>query len=1357
MNMFYDAFFGNKYVLRGRLDFTPCATDRYQPIRLWSNASSQCIYKKSQCIGNGQIMHRNGTEESDTSCRCDYTRGFDFINKPKNASFCIPSEEDCSCHKKKCPHNGVLSPDYICTTEKDILGQNNSAYPIIEHDRLSNESITLNVNTYLEEPMTEYASSRFIVVVVTAICTSLIVLEASYTIRIFVVGTNSNADKIRYWRELCSIEELPSMTEDPYQLKFKTRTNHGDCFSSKNVIDSLLKQLQDSSCVALLGSENDGVNDILHNSALAFVRRNDHFIIISCETPIKIRHTYDKNSYQMFIVEDVGVREYPLQDTAEYMIRCDRDFKQMLKSGKTKIMLSFTSGVFWKTQFSHNDLFFSKCITDLSLKYSCPLRSEQTLTNELKQACRKQLDDWSLNDKPMHNTLFSTLINNGCISSAFLKVNETDQDTKKFKTICRKYSLDSAALLGDLPVLKEDNQYTFPDRSMFHFLRCYFCTRIDLHDFFFKFVDCNIFYERIDLETIQIELSGSSMAVKESLEKNYFQRVLNDMSRKDIRVFFSKQMKNRRFRDKLIRYIKTIWGKGRVDISNITELHGFSTITLIAVCSQGYTDLLAFMLPYVYWAIRNRIACVLLKISIYQGYPLSIVQLLIDEVADVNKPLNDLGTAPFGKNPVNGATLDMQIYDGLSALAIACHTGNYEVIDYIVRRKSHKVSQVDIRNMLLDGANNDGYNILESICKRGFASVFDILFGEEGNIDAVDGDGNSFLMLASREGHTEIIQYLLKRAANVNMKNKMGWTALSMACNKGATTSVKILLQNNALTNESDEGARTPLMIASQCGCMDVIQLLILHGADKNLIDNKGSSALAFASKQGNIEVAEYLITENENARLCNNDLLNSMMAACQKGHIEIVRLLIKEGLDLNSCDNYGYTPLRISCDGSHDDVVDFLIESGADINKTGRDCWTALSSSCRNGNLSTVALLLQKGADVNKQDNYGFTPLMAACQNGYYNIVKQLWNYNAKIDMEDVDGFTALRIACNYGHTSTVKFLLFKGANVNKVDKSGCSPLTSACCSVFRDCQQFAYKHGVPGKCTSVSSRSAQYKEIISLLIKCDADVNSIDTDGTTCLIAASCGGHINLIKLILSKISDFNMINRADNNGKTAFFHACSRDLADVAQLLFNRGAYINKSSNEGWTPLMIACKNGYKDIVDFLIGKGANVDIEDMYGWTALMYANQSGNEAIFQSVRQYRPDVQYLPLDGLTMSTTSAKRKAIFPLPRECRLAGIRLGDDENVEEEDEESSIRLIVCRGSCDDIAFKNETTLSSLLVSKQDENNVRNLSSRSLCEYTSEINLDFDDALAIRQIDNLSNYSLNMTQKILQMEGTLV
>lgn len=101
---------GYKYVLRGQPDFTPCSTDRYQPNTLWSNASNQCIFKKSQCIENGQCLYQNRTSDFDRSCRCDYSRGYAFVAKPKNVCFCIPSEEDCSCFKKFCPQNEVLTP-----------------------------------------------------------------------------------------------------------------------------------------------------------------------------------------------------------------------------------------------------------------------------------------------------------------------------------------------------------------------------------------------------------------------------------------------------------------------------------------------------------------------------------------------------------------------------------------------------------------------------------------------------------------------------------------------------------------------------------------------------------------------------------------------------------------------------------------------------------------------------------------------------------------------------------------------------------------------------------------------------------------------------------------------------------------------------------------------------------------------------------------------------------------------------------------------------------------------------------------------------------------------------------------------
>ena len=68
------------------------------------------VYEKSLCNEEGQIVLKNGTKISDRTCRCDYSKGYDFVVKPKDGCECIPSEEDCSCYHKTCQTGFILSP-----------------------------------------------------------------------------------------------------------------------------------------------------------------------------------------------------------------------------------------------------------------------------------------------------------------------------------------------------------------------------------------------------------------------------------------------------------------------------------------------------------------------------------------------------------------------------------------------------------------------------------------------------------------------------------------------------------------------------------------------------------------------------------------------------------------------------------------------------------------------------------------------------------------------------------------------------------------------------------------------------------------------------------------------------------------------------------------------------------------------------------------------------------------------------------------------------------------------------------------------------------------------------------------------
>ncbi|XP_076117035.1 carboxy-terminal kinesin 2-like [Mytilus galloprovincialis] len=119
---------GEKYVISGNLRNIDCSPKRYQPFRLWSNVSGECLYKKSLCEGEGQIIINNGSLIEERACRCDYRKGYKFIKRPKQNCSCNPSEEDCSCYISECPGGSVLSPDYECEEKP----QTDSKCPPIE-------------------------------------------------------------------------------------------------------------------------------------------------------------------------------------------------------------------------------------------------------------------------------------------------------------------------------------------------------------------------------------------------------------------------------------------------------------------------------------------------------------------------------------------------------------------------------------------------------------------------------------------------------------------------------------------------------------------------------------------------------------------------------------------------------------------------------------------------------------------------------------------------------------------------------------------------------------------------------------------------------------------------------------------------------------------------------------------------------------------------------------------------------------------------------------------------------------------------------------------------------------------------
>ncbi|XP_076084515.1 uncharacterized protein LOC143055269 [Mytilus galloprovincialis] len=109
---------GSKLVFQPLFNLAKCNDGRYQPIVFTTHGNSECIYSKSKCADEGQLVFSNDSSSADTACRCDYTKGYAFVTRPKNRCFCNPSDEDCSCFRSTCT---TLSADYQCVTDGDIM------------------------------------------------------------------------------------------------------------------------------------------------------------------------------------------------------------------------------------------------------------------------------------------------------------------------------------------------------------------------------------------------------------------------------------------------------------------------------------------------------------------------------------------------------------------------------------------------------------------------------------------------------------------------------------------------------------------------------------------------------------------------------------------------------------------------------------------------------------------------------------------------------------------------------------------------------------------------------------------------------------------------------------------------------------------------------------------------------------------------------------------------------------------------------------------------------------------------------------------------------------------------------------
>jgi ankyrin repeat protein len=160
-----------------------------------------------------------------------------------------------------------------------------------------------------------------------------------------------------------------------------------------------------------------------------------------------------------------------------------------------------------------------------------------------------------------------------------------------------------------------------------------------------------------------------------------------------------------------------------------------------------------------------------------------------------------------------------------------------------------------------------------------------------------------------------------------------------------------------------------------------------------------------------------------------------------------------------------------------------------------------------------------------------------------------------------------------------------------------------------------------------------------VDLLLKAGTDVNEVDGQGNTALIAAVMRMQEPIVRRLLEAGAGVDYVNRAGLNGAglSALDVAVSTGNTEITRMLLERNPQIDRINAAGYTPLYIAVQTDYPDLVRALLAAGADPDIalsdvHPLRGMTPLMCSVLHKNHRIARMLLQAGADVHQVIANG-----------------------------------------------------------------------------------------------------------------------------
>ncbi|KAL8792024.1 MAG: hypothetical protein Q9195_005365 [Heterodermia aff. obscurata] len=492
----------------------------------------------------------------------------------------------------------------------------------------------------------------------------------------------------------------------------------------------------------------------------------------------------------------------------------------------------------------------------------------------------------------------------------------------------------------------------------------------------------------------------------------------------------------------------------------------------------------------------------------------------------------------------------------------------------------------------------------------------------------------------------------------VNFLDQQGRSALHYLKERKFGTSdenesiMKLLLAHKADPTICSSDGTTAIHAAASIGSLDMIHILQKMGLDIHTRTNSGATTLhaAAGGSHSTYRVVRFLIREGLDPLDQDQECRTSLHYAALSCNVSALTALCETLLDTkpitksSSHDPTAFSPSAPNANATNDLAFPSQTSLNADLKGNtplhliGSELIDSLGKMGhheKDGQASqivdTMRILLDLGIDINRRNNAGKTPVLKLVSSYSYDrhvpgpeskiineIVKVLLTNGADPSIPDLRGRTPLHCATSLWH-EPMELLLRTGADIEAKDCDMCTPLHLFSREADATATRYLLQNGANPKARDTNhatpfhyaAQNAMFPKLISLLIRTEADINTVDDSGSTPLHVAARACEESAVLTLLERAgakTDF-----IDNCGATALHYAAQNrwDYSGIISSFAEHDADVNAADDLGLTPLHRAAMNGRAENVQKLLRAGAVPEIFDDYGVTAMQLAAQEAS--------------------------------------------------------------------------------------------------------------------------------------------------